>query len=1058
MSVTVAAIGADWPARVLLDARQVRLDLAELAGKEPNERLVFYPRSFSYHVSPVGLGTDMHLYGNDVAGRTVAVRATGFSPYFFLRLEEHYVSDQRISWFLQHLNDMLIVMSVQYPNGSLGADVRKTMQKRHGDKVVDPIVRWQRLDAIPLKSSGNDRGYNGDKTAQFVQVYVYAPAYISVICRILEHIDQVWTKREPFTANAAARDVYDTLTKDRGKRKAAEEPDARPEKRSKLDADAAKTRTFAAATVVVSEAVDDVPDLLNPWEDEGIDIVYDEPVEEASASTFTDKHWRIADALRRISERGCIAPFLALTAQRTVPECYDADVDFTIRFSCDSGYRPEEAVEFTGQEWQKTPFLLDSSGDPTTGGNTIAFAADWKLFRRADETFQDAVPPQICLSFDCEMETGPNDRFPTPLHERILQICCVAFDPVVDSGCLRVIRRAFILGTSVELPAGEGWTADEVYVCPDEHTLLLAWAKWTTRLQPDMLTGWNIENFDLWYIIERAKVLGIVGMPTLCRMPGANLRVADRAFQSSAHGTHLYKEVVGEGLWVWDLFQAFKRSSAFKLRSYSLGFVSTFFLEGDTKEEVKYKEINGLQQTAAGRFKLMKYCMKDALLPAKLIGKLTLLVENIEQARATGVPISMICSRGLQIRLASLLTIEAFAQHIRHVFYTRTQRDRSVFDGKYEGAYVHKPKVGYHAVPVVTLDFKSLYPSIMVTKNICVKTLMPGRQIAERCAATGLERSDLWIAERNALPGDAEDQPAFVKYSTTPGLIPRILQRLLDLRARAKKQLQAAKNAKIQNLIDIFEKRQLAMKLNCNGIYGVFGAKTSRTYCPEMAATVTSTGRDMIQETITLCHGRFTRANGYPYDALVIYGDTDSVFILLSAEVDIEMSAKFGIEMAAYVTQHFQTKYGKRPDNIIELDFEKTFSKLILYAPKRYTGWKWELLLNKELGRKVMVRKDEITASGMETERRDSCLLVSEGVREVLSILLGDFGSGDENKSRVLSYIWNTIIAPLEQGTVSWHLLIKGAHARTLRWGSCAPPNPWLPAVFYSLLPLFFLR
>jgi len=139
----------------------------------------------------------------------------------------------------------------------------------------------------------------------------------------------------------------------------------------------------------------------------------------------------------------------------------------------------------------------------------------------------------------------------------------------------------------------------------------------------------------------------------------------------------------------------------------------------------------------------------------------------------------------------------------------------------------------------------------------------------------------------------------------------------------------------------------------------------------------------------------------------------------------IQQSAVFGQEMAAYVTQHFQAKYGLRPDNIIKLAFEKSFSKLILYAPKRYCGWKWELDFDKATKQQVMKRQEEPSASGMETERRDSCLLVSEGVGHVLALLLSEDGTGTENKNRVLDYLWNNLISPLKNGTVSWHLLIQ---------------------------------
>jgi len=134
--------------------------------------------------------------------------------------------------------------------------------------------------------------------------------------------------------------------------------------------------------------------------------------------------------------------------------------------------------------------------------------------------------------------------------------------------------------------------------------------------------------------------------------------------------------------------------------------------------------------------------------------------------------------------------------------------------------------------------------------------------------------------------------------------------------------------------------------------------------------------------------------------------------------------------MANYITNHFSKKYGKRPDNILELEFEKSFSKIILYAKKRYVGWKWELKYDKALDRKVMKRKQEPDASGMETERRDSTLLVSQGVRDVLRILLSDDGTRTENLERVRQYIVDDMVAPLESGTVDWNLLIQSKQFR----------------------------
>jgi len=267
-------------------------------------------------------------------------------------------------------------------------------------------------------------------------------------------------------------------------------------------------------------------------------------------------------------------------------------------------------------------------------------------------------------------------------------------------------------------------------------------------------------------------------------------------------------------------------------------------------------------------------------------------------------------------------------------------------------------------------------------------------------------------------------------------MVPRILLRLLAERKRVKKLMAAAEEAGNDFLYAMYDMRQLAIKLNCNAIYGVFGAASSFSFCPEIAAMVTALGRMFIGVTKRMVEERFTMANGYPFNALIVYGDTDSVFVKLHVpdgageRITIEQSARYGQEMAEFVTAWFKTTYGDRTDNIMELEFEKSFSKIIFYAKKRYVGWKWELKFDQELGRKCMKRKAKPDASGMETERRDSTLLVSEGVGEVLKMLLSDEGTRHENKERVRAFIVDELVAPFEAGTIPWNRLVQSKQFR----------------------------
>ena len=192
----------------------------------------------------------------------------------------------------------------------------------------------------------------------------------------------------------------------------------------------------------------------------------------------------------------------------------------------------------------------------------------------------------------------------------------------------------------------------------------------------------------------------------------------------------------------------------------------------------------------------------------------------------------------------------------------------------YAGAHVETPKIGIHDEVVVTLDFASLYPSIMVTIGMCVKTLVPGAQLAERRARHTLSDDELMMPTTAALPGAMSEQPVFVRSSHTRGLTTEVLQELLAERKRVKKLKKLAVAAGDTTMAAIYDKRQLAIKLACNSIYGVYGAASSFAYCPEIAAMVTACGRDMILDTKALVERLFTIANGFPFDAQVVYGDT----------------------------------------------------------------------------------------------------------------------------------------------------------------------------------------
>jgi len=196
---------------------------------------------------------------------------------------------------------------------------------------------------------------------------------------------------------------------------------------------------------------------------------------------------------------------------------------------------------------------------------------------------------------------------------------------------------------------------------------------------------------------------------------------------------------------------------------------------------------------------------------------------------------------------------------------------------------VIEPTRGYYTDPVATLDFASLYPSIMMAHNLCYSTLVPSYR------AKHFNQEDL-IRTPN---GDL-----FVKQSTKKGLLPLILEELIAARKRARQELAKTTDPFQKAVLD---GRQLALKISANSVYGFTGAQVGQLPCLAISSSVTAYGRVMIEATKDYVLKKYNKENGYKFDSQVIYGDTDSVMVKFGVP-NIEEAMKLGKEAAEYVT------------------------------------------------------------------------------------------------------------------------------------------------------------
>jgi DNA polymerase delta subunit 1 len=477
----------------------------------------------------------------------------------------------------------------------------------------------------------------------------------------------------------------------------------------------------------------------------------------------------------------------------------------------------------------------------------------------------------------------------------------------------------------------------------------MKWRDFLEEVDPDLIIGYNICNFDFPYLLDRAKHLKVNGFDAWTRLRNARSASKDTNFSSKQMGNRDTKATNTNGRLQLDLLQLVQRDH--QLRSYTLNSVCAQFL-GEQKEDVHHTMITELfNGTPESRRRLAVYCLKDAYLPQRLMDKLSCLENYTEMARVTGVPFNYLLARGQQVKFVSQLFRKALEQKL---VIPNMRTDAT--DEQYEGATVIEPTRGYYAVPIATLDFASLYPSIIQAHNLCYTTLLNKAAVEK----LGLVKDEDYIVTPN---GDM-----FATTKRRKGLLAQILEELLTARKQAKRELAIE--------TDPFKKavlngRQLALKISANSVYGLTGATVGKLPCLAIASSTTSYGRQMIEKTKEEVEKKYTIANGYSHDAQVIYGDTDSVMVKFGVK-DLATAMKLGEEAAQFVSSKFI-----KP---IKLEFEKVYFPYLLINKKRYAGLYWT---NPD-------KYDKMDTKGIETVRRDNCRLVQNVIETVLRMILID--------------------------------------------------------------------
>ena len=487
--------------------------------------------------------------------------------------------------------------------------------------------------------------------------------------------------------------------------------------------------------------------------------------------------------------------------------------------------------------------------------------------------------------------------------------------------------------------------------------MLEAFQQYLHEKDVDILTGWNIFGFDLDYIYTRAFMTGCSPeFFKLGKLKSQDCEISVKKLSSSALGDNVLKLLPMSGRFIFDLFHEVKKG--YKLDSYKLNEVSKLYL-GDQKIDMAPKEMFAryLEGDPVKLREVAEYCIKDTLLPHRLMKKLCTLLNLLEMAKATWVPLCFLVERGQQIKVFSQLTKKAREMK----FMVPTIRWGQLPEEPYEGATVLEAQKGAYYTPITALDFEALYPSIMMAHNLCYSSYVMNEK--DYGNIPGIEYETFKIGQKT------------YKFAQgVPSLLPAILLELKQFRKQAKRDMAAATGF----MKEVYNGKQLAYKISMNSVYGFTGAGKGILPCVPIASTTTFRGRAMIEETKNYVEKNFPGSK-------VRYGDTDSVMVEFDVgdrkgEEAIEYSWELGERAAEECSALF-----KKPNN---LELEKVYWPYFLYSKKRYAAKLWTK------GKDGNMNMDYIDIKGLQVVRRDNTPHVREVCKELLDVVLTSSDTG----------------------------------------------------------------
>ena len=487
---------------------------------------------------------------------------------------------------------------------------------------------------------------------------------------------------------------------------------------------------------------------------------------------------------------------------------------------------------------------------------------------------------------------------------------------------------------------------DFIYCDDEKHLLQCFLAYWQTDF-PDVLTGWNVELYDIPYICGRLERL--FGEKELKMMSPWGM-VKSEEIEIKGRTNILYNLM---GINVLDYMDLYKKFTYTNQESYRLDHIAFVELGQKKLDHSEYENFKDFYTKDWQKF--IDYNIKDVELVLQLEEKMKLLELAVALAYDAKVNLKDVY---YQVRMWDTLIYNFLRQ--RNIVVPPAKRSNK--DEKYAGAYVKEPIPGKYEW-VVSFDLNSLYPHLIMQYNISPETLWESRHPSASVDRL-LSKTDRIDPKFATCANGAQYR------KDIHGFLPEMMQKIYDERVQSKKLMLIAKQEyektptkELEKSISKYNNIQMARKIQLNSAYGAIGNQYFRYYNLRNAEAITLSGQVSIRWIENKVNGYLNKLLNSNEKDYVIASDTDSIYICLD---DLVTKVYGDKEVGQEKVVDFLDKACKEK---IEPFIDRSYTELAEYT--------------NAYEQKMFMKRENIAARGIWTAKKRYILNVwdSEGVR-----------------------------------------------------------------------------